>query len=66
MMRCVRAVVLLCGAGFLPPDRLDIAFTLAPHLGPNRRQAELTAHGTFAPRLERLAAIRHFLDAHPV
>ena len=45
----------------LPPDRLDIAFTLAPHLGPNQRQAELTAHGTFVPRLERLAAIRHFL-----
>ena len=47
----------------LPPDRLDIAFTLAPHLGPNQRQAELTAHGAFVPRLERLAAIRQFLAA---
>jgi tRNA threonylcarbamoyl adenosine modification protein YjeE len=47
----------------LPPDRLDIAFTLAPHLGPNQRQAELTAHGSFVPRLERLAAIRQFLAA---
>ena len=61
------AVVLLewpdRAAEALPPDRLDIAFTLAPHLGPNQRQAELTAHGTFVPRLERLAAIRHFLAA---
>ena len=61
------AVVLLewpdRAAEALPPDRLDIALTLAPHLGPNQRQAELTAHGTFVPRLERLAAIRHFLAA---
>ena len=37
------AVVLLewpdRAAGFLPPDRLDIAFTLAPQLGPNQRHA---------------------------
>src|SRR5438874_10322890 len=46
----------------LPADRLDIAFTLAPHLGINQRNAELTGHGTFAPRIERLAAIRHFLS----
>ena len=61
------AVVLLewpdRAADALPPDRLDIAFTLAPHLGPNQRQAELTAHGAFVPRLERLAAIRQFLAA---
>ena len=61
------AVVLLewpdRAADALPPDRLDIAFTLAPHLGPNQRNAELTAHGAFVPRLERLAAIRHFLAA---
>jgi tRNA threonylcarbamoyl adenosine modification protein YjeE len=61
------AVVLLewpdRAADALPPDRLDIAFTLAPHLGPNQRQAELTALGTFVPRLERLAAIRQFLGA---
>jgi tRNA threonylcarbamoyl adenosine modification protein YjeE len=50
-------------ADALPPDRLDIAFALAPHLGPNQRQAELTALGAFVPRLERLAAIRHFLAA---
>src|SRR5437667_1229993 len=46
----------------LPADRLDIAFTLAPHLGVNQRNAELTGHGAFAPRIERLAAIRHFLS----
>ncbi len=59
------AVVLLewpdRAADVLPADRLDIAFTLAPHLGPNQRNAEITGHGAFAPRIERLAAIRHFL-----
>ena len=45
----------------LPADRLDIAFTLAPHLGANQRSVEITGHGSFAPRIERLAAIRHFL-----
>src|SRR5436190_7571541 len=59
------AVVLLewpdRAADVLPADRLDIAFTLAPHLGPNQRNAELTGHGAFAPRVERLAALRHFL-----
>jgi tRNA threonylcarbamoyl adenosine modification protein YjeE len=61
------AVVLLewpdRAADALPPDRIDIAFTLAPHLGVNQRQAELTAHGAFVPRLERLVSIRHFLAA---
>jgi tRNA threonylcarbamoyl adenosine modification protein YjeE len=59
------AVVLLewpdRAADVLPADRLDIAFTLAPNLGPNQRNAEITGHGAFAPRIERLAAIRHFL-----
>src|SRR2546430_907535 len=44
----------------LPADRLDVAFTLAPHLGANQRNAEITRHGTFAPRIERLAARRPF------
>src|SRR5947208_3690388 len=60
------AVVLLewpdRAAEVLPADRLDIAFTLAPNLGPNQRNAELTGHGAFAPRIERLAALRHFLN----
>jgi len=60
------AVVLLewpdRAADALPADRLDIAFTLAPQLGPNQRNAELTAHGAFVSRLERLVAIRQFLS----
>src|ERR1044072_7540552 len=45
----------------LPGDRLDISFTLAPHLGTNQRNAELVAHGAFVARLERMAAMRQFL-----
>ena len=60
------AVVLLewpdRAAGFLPPDRLDIAFTLAPQLGPEHRHVRVTGYGSFAPRAERIAAIRRFLD----
>src|SRR5258706_11587475 len=63
---CENAVVLLewpdRAADALPADRLDIAFTLAPQLGPNQRNAELTAHGAFVSRLERLVAIRQFLS----
>jgi N-acetylmuramate 1-kinase len=50
-------------ADALPADRLDIAFTLAPNLGGNQRNAELTAHDAFVPRLERVVAVRHFLSA---
>jgi tRNA threonylcarbamoyl adenosine modification protein YjeE len=50
-------------AGFLPADRLDIALTLAPAQGPTFRQARVTGYGTFAPRAERMIAIRRFLDA---
>jgi tRNA threonylcarbamoyl adenosine modification protein YjeE len=50
-------------AGLLPPDRLDITFTLAPALGPEGRNARFTGYGTFAPRAERIARIRSFLDA---
>jgi hypothetical protein len=59
------AVVLLewpdRAAGVLPADRLDIAFTLAPQLAPNQRNADVTGHGAFVPRVERFAAIRRFL-----
>ena len=42
-------------AGFLPPDRLDIAFTLAPKLGPEASATrEVTGYGAFAPRAERI------------
>ncbi len=50
-------------AGFLPPDRLDIAFTLAPQLGPDHRNVRVTGHGAFAARTERLASIRRFLES---
>ncbi len=50
-------------AGYLPPDRLDIAFTLSPQQGENFRRARVTGYGTFAPRAERIIAIRRFLDA---
>ena len=45
----------------LPADRLDITLTLTAQGGPNQRHVELTGHGGFTARLERLAAIRHFL-----
>lgn len=50
-------------AGFLPPDRMDVAFTLAPQSGPEHRHARVTGYGAFAQRVERIAAIRRFLDA---
>ena len=60
-----RAIVLLewpdRAADLLPPDRLDIALTLAQTLAPNQRQAKLTGHGAFAARLERLSELRDFL-----
>ena len=49
-------------AGFLPPDRLDITFTLAPQLGPDMRNVRYVGYGGFAPRAERIAMVRSFLD----
>ena len=48
-------------AGILPPDRLDIAFTLAPALGPEVRNVRCAGYGGFAARAERIAQIRAFL-----
>jgi tRNA threonylcarbamoyl adenosine modification protein YjeE len=45
----------------LPPDRLDIALTLAPKLKLEFRHARVTGHGAFGPRVERMAAVRGFL-----
>ncbi|MEA2979589.1 MAG: N-acetylmuramate 1-kinase [Alphaproteobacteria bacterium] len=60
------AVVLLewpdRAAGFLPSDRLDVAFTLSPQSGPEARKARITAYGAFAARAERIPVIRRFLD----
>src|ERR1700691_3275678 len=49
-------------AGFLPPDRLDITFTLTPQLGSEVRNARTIGYGTFAARAERIALVRSFLD----
>jgi tRNA threonylcarbamoyl adenosine modification protein YjeE len=48
-------------AGFLPPDRLDVAFTLAPKLKPEFRHARVTGYGTFGPRVDRIATVRQFI-----
>ena len=48
-------------AGFLPPDRLDIALTLAPKLKLEFRHARVTGHGKFGPRVDRMAAARQFI-----
>jgi tRNA threonylcarbamoyl adenosine modification protein YjeE len=60
------AVVLLewpdRAAGFLPVDRLDLAFTLAPQLGDGYRNTRVTGYGSFAQRAERISSIRTFLD----
>ena len=59
------AVVLLewpdRAAGLLPPDRLDIELTLAPKLKIEFRHARVTGYGSFAPRVERIAAVRQFI-----
>jgi N-acetylmuramate 1-kinase len=60
------AVVLLewpdRAASLLPPDRLDIALTLAPELGPEHRNLRITGYGRLAGRADRIALIRRFLD----
>ncbi len=49
-------------AGFLPADRLDVAFALAPQHGPSARQVRITGYGNVTPRAERIFTIRNFLD----
>ena len=44
-------------AGYLPPDRLDIAFTLSPQQGEIFRRARVTGYGTL--RRARRAHHRH-------
>src|SRR5437660_3871179 len=60
------AVVLLewpdRAAGFLPPDRLDVALTLAPKMKLQFRHARVTGYGSFAPRVERISAVRQFIS----
>jgi tRNA threonylcarbamoyl adenosine modification protein YjeE len=49
--------------GSLPPDRFDIALMLAPKLKTEFRHARVTGYGSFAPRVERIAAVRQFIAA---
>ena len=51
-------------AGQLPPNRLDVAFTLSPQQGETFRHARITGFGTFAARAERIDTIRRFLVAN--
>src|SRR6185503_1676690 len=48
-------------ADMLPPDRLDIAFTIDPRRGETFRQVHVTGHGSFASRVTRMLALREFL-----
>jgi tRNA threonylcarbamoyl adenosine modification protein YjeE len=49
------------GAGMLPPDRIDVELTLAAKLKTEFRHARVTGYGSFAPRVERIAAVRQFI-----
>jgi hypothetical protein len=46
---------------WLPADRLDITLTLTPKLKLEFRYARVTGHGSFGPRVDRLAATRQFI-----
>jgi N-acetylmuramate 1-kinase len=48
--------------GLLAADRLDISFTLAPQRGLEHRDVRINGYGALAPRAERLATVRSFLD----
>jgi N-acetylmuramate 1-kinase len=49
-------------AGALPPDRIDIAFGHRPELSVTARSAEITGYGKATAIVERLSALRQFLD----
>ena len=49
-------------AGFLPPDRLDITFTLAPQISTEVRNARVVGYGSFGARVNRITQVRAFLD----
>ncbi|MES2750405.1 MAG: tRNA (adenosine(37)-N6)-threonylcarbamoyltransferase complex ATPase subunit type 1 TsaE [Pseudomonadota bacterium] len=46
----------------LPADRIDIALSHRPSLGTNARAAEVTGYGKAAAKVERLTALRRFLN----
>ncbi|MGE0061762.1 MAG: tRNA (adenosine(37)-N6)-threonylcarbamoyltransferase complex ATPase subunit type 1 TsaE [Xanthobacteraceae bacterium] len=49
-------------ASLLPENRFDIALSLSPQQGSRHRNATLTGYGTCAPRAERIAAMRAFIE----
>ncbi len=49
-------------AGFLPPDRFDITFTLAPQLDSGARNARIVGYGALSARVDRMMQVRSFLD----
>jgi hypothetical protein len=46
----------------LDVDRLDIALSLAPDLGPMARRVRITGHGSFAARAKRMVEMSNFLQ----
>jgi len=48
-------------AGYLPADRIDVAFTLSPLEEPDFRNVRVTGYGALAARVERIDVIRRFL-----
>ena len=46
----------------LPEDRIDIAFSHRPMFGSSARAAEFTGYGKAAAQVERLRALRQFLE----
>src|SRR5216683_4309020 len=48
--------------GVLPEDRIDIAFTLAPHDGIEHRIIHMDGRGAATARVDRLGAMLGFLD----
>src|SRR4029079_6091426 len=48
--------------GYLPGNRLDIAFTLEPQAGLTARNVRITGYGSFWPRPRTGLALRWFFD----
>jgi len=46
----------------LPEDRIDLAFSHRPAFGSSARAVEITGYGKSAAQVERLGALRNFLD----
>jgi N-acetylmuramate 1-kinase len=49
-------------ASAMPPDRIELALSHSPTMGPTARAVEITGFGKAAAQVERLRALREFLD----